>query len=116
MSGKREDITGQKFNKLTAVRFSQLNKHQQSVWLFKCDCGGKIITNVNSVKKGVPASCGCLRKETIKKNKEILRIAKKVSDEWRRWWKTENTLPSSEFVSAVHNLDALFPGKKVIDD
>ena len=55
------DITGKKFNKLTAVKFvEKRHKMQTHYWLFNCDCGNsKIIRKSNVVHNGVK-SCGCM--------------------------------------------------------
>src|SRR3546814_6988085 len=63
---KVEDITGQKFGRLTAVEFAGFNKPEpprQSLWLFKCECGSEKVISRNSVINGHARSCGCLRRE-----------------------------------------------------
>lgn len=62
MSGKKTDITGQKFGKLTVIKFNKIVNHNPH-WLCKCNCG-----NIKSVQRGClisgqTRSCGCLRKE-----------------------------------------------------
>lgn len=57
------DITGQKFNKLTALKFAYI-KSGNTYWYFKCDCGGISITNKHRVVKNKTKSCGCLFKKT----------------------------------------------------
>ena len=42
----------------------------EAQWLCECECGNKIITLGNSLKKGMTKSCGCLMKETISKMKK----------------------------------------------
>ncbi len=56
----REDLTGQKFNRLTAIKPSETKK---SAWLFRCDCGTEKELTSSPVKKGVTKSCGCLIRE-----------------------------------------------------
>lgn len=70
MGRPRSDITGQKFGKLTAIRLFEL-RDQRSYWLFKCDCGGEIITRVTRVKSGSAKSCGCYRKGSDKPKRII---------------------------------------------
>jgi hypothetical protein len=60
-----KDITGQKFNKLTAVRYSH-HKNSKSFWLFLCDCGNESIVSKSSVTTGGTISCGCARKKKTK--------------------------------------------------
>ena len=61
----REPIikAGDKYNRLTAVRFDHRNKHGSQYWLFKCDCENEKIIRVSSVKNNSAKSCGCLHKE-----------------------------------------------------
>lgn len=55
------DITGQKFGRLTAIRYVGKGK-----WLFKCDCGKEHITRGSVVRNGLVVSCGCYHREIIK--------------------------------------------------
>ncbi len=57
------DLTGQKFNRLTAVCVVGSDKHRKRQWLFQCDCGGEIVTIGSDVKAGKAKSCGCLLSE-----------------------------------------------------
>ena len=63
---KRESIIkkGDKYNRLTAIRFDHKRGNQQ-YWLFKCDCGNEKMLDVSDVKSGNTKSCGCLQKEKI---------------------------------------------------
>lgn len=65
---KRKPIIkrGDKYNFLTAVRFSHRDKRSQLYWLFKCDCGNKKVIVVEDVKKGSIKSCGCMQRELLK--------------------------------------------------
>lgn len=57
------DLTGQKFNFLTAIRYlGKIKDNQQKYWLFQCDCGKQIETLAASVKDEKTKSCGCKRK------------------------------------------------------
>ena len=58
--GRFEDITGQKFGRLTAINYAGDRK-----WLFKCDCGKEKIIRTNDVKSGRTQSCGCYGREKI---------------------------------------------------
>lgn len=59
---KNIDITGHKFNNLTAIRYEKTYRNQQ-YWLFKCDCGKEKILPKHHVRKGEVKSCGCLLKQ-----------------------------------------------------
>jgi len=55
-----KDITGQKFNKLTAVCFMRRNeKTRSSTWMFKCKCGGLVVRVKSKVMMGKTVDCGC---------------------------------------------------------
>lgn len=65
---KRLDITGQRWNRLVAVRFSHVSKkNYNAYWVFKCDCGVEKVINASQVKIGSTKSCGCLNIEQAKK-------------------------------------------------
>lgn len=60
-----EDLTGQKFGRLTVVRFLTQEERttRQYDWWCVCDCGNEIKANSYKLKKGLQQSCGCLKKE-----------------------------------------------------
>lgn len=59
----REDLTGKKFGRLTAIEFSHKGKNRKTYWLWQCDCGKLIVARTDCVKSGRTQSCGCLKKE-----------------------------------------------------
>lgn len=61
LSPYAEDLTGQKFGKLTVVAHHGYSKDHHVLWECLCDCGNKKITQSNSLKrkKGGTVSCGC---------------------------------------------------------
>jgi hypothetical protein len=63
--GKRQDLTGQKFGKLTAVEEAGKNSKGTWQWLWACDCGGTKIAVPAIVKNGNTSSCGCIRREVL---------------------------------------------------
>lgn len=60
---KVKDLTGQKFGRLTPLKFLRIEKHK-AIWLCQCDCGNSIEVRGVELTKGHTKSCGCLRKET----------------------------------------------------
>lgn len=58
-----QDITGQKFGRLTAVKTLSDRKCGAVVWLWKCECGKEIQSRAAIVKNGHTQSCGCLRRK-----------------------------------------------------
>lgn len=61
------NITGMRFGRLIAIKWVGKNKHNQSIWECKCDCGNIIDINSNSLISGNTKSCGCLKKEVARK-------------------------------------------------
>lgn len=55
------DITGEKFNYLTAIKFLRIEKSRGSIWLFQCDCGKTRELLAGTVKNGHIKHCGCMR-------------------------------------------------------
>ncbi len=60
--GQGRDITGNKYNRLTAIKFSHFgeSKYKSRYWLFKCDCGKEKAIGKEYVTGGYTKSCGCL--------------------------------------------------------
>jgi len=59
-----EDIAGQRFGMLVAVRRMPSEK-ARTMWLCKCDCGGEKIAEKQALKNGRVRSCGCLRQRAL---------------------------------------------------
>lgn len=68
MRGVAENLTGQKFGKLTVIKQEGKAKDNHILWLCQCDCGSDPIkVPSNSLKLGRTTSCGCIPKEIIRK-------------------------------------------------
>ncbi len=57
--GTFKDITGQTFNRLTAIKRTGIGKHGFAVWLFSCECGNEVERAGYSVTHNKTKSCGC---------------------------------------------------------
>jgi len=64
--GRLNDLTGQKFGRLTVIERAE-NKGKETMWHCKCDCGNEKDINSTNLTKGLTRSCGCLAKETTSK-------------------------------------------------
>lgn len=65
------DRTGQKYGRLTVIKFIGITegKKKRSIWLCKCDCGNQKEILGERLASGKTQSCGCLNKEiNIKKS------------------------------------------------
>lgn len=69
------DITNQKFNRLTAIRYVG-----KSRWLCKCDCGNEITVITAHLRSGHTKSCGCLQRENTSKANQISILGKKFGN------------------------------------
>ena len=72
MNSKVKDITGEKFGKLTVIKFSHIKKYRSN-WECLCECGNTKIVATPNLRNGDTKSCGCLKKEkayTRNKNKD----------------------------------------------
>lgn len=62
-----EDLTGQKFQHITALEYVKNDKFGKALWKFQCDCGKIKVLNAASAKAGLTSSCGCKRSEGARK-------------------------------------------------
>lgn len=67
---KVKDLTGQKFNMLTAVKLVRTTQKKASVWLFRCDCGNEKEIRGDLVKSGRVKSCGCSKNVSWNRDKK----------------------------------------------
>lgn len=64
MKRHRDDLTGQKFGRLTALSFVRSDPEKgRTFWRCLCDCGKETRVNAHSLKTGMTKSCGCLHDE-----------------------------------------------------
>lgn len=59
------DISGQRFGKLTAVKYVGSNKGWGAIWECVCDCGNTVNVKKGSLMTGGTKSCGCLNREQL---------------------------------------------------
>lgn len=63
----RYDLTGQRFNRLVAIKDTGKRKYSNVIWLCQCDCGNLTEVYATRLKRGLTKSCGCLHIEILKK-------------------------------------------------
>lgn len=61
MKKQRLDIVGKTFGLLTVIEFAYTNRHKQSMWRCKCECGNERIVSGSHLVSGRSKSCGCLK-------------------------------------------------------
>lgn len=60
----RRDIAGQRFHRLTALRWNGSSRRGMSYWQCVCDCGKEKAVSLSSLHCGTTKSCGCLSDES----------------------------------------------------
>lgn len=61
---KTQNLEGQRFGRLIAVRFSGFSVRCQNFsWICRCDCGKECIVRACNLRSGHTRSCGCLSQE-----------------------------------------------------
>lgn len=74
---KRIDLTGQRFGRLTVIRYDH-SEHDGAHWLCKCDCGNEKVAAGYSLRSGNTKSCGCLNSDASRAKLEKARAAIKA--------------------------------------
>lgn len=67
---KRIDLTGQRFGRLTVVKFAgykkRSNGYNVGYWQCMCQCGRSSVVSTSHLTSGWIRSCGCLQRETAR--------------------------------------------------
>jgi hypothetical protein len=57
------DLSGDRFSRLTVLRREGTNKHGNSMWLCRCECGNTLTVASGHLRSAHTQSCGCLMVE-----------------------------------------------------
>ena len=81
------ELTGQKFGRLTVIRFAGKDKHGRSTWLCRCECGKQTTIEMSQLVTGHTLSCGCLKLEKTVERSTTHGHARRrdKSPEYRSW-------------------------------
>lgn len=61
---RRLQIQGQKFGRLTVIKFHSIDPiRKESQWLCRCECGNEVVVKGYKLTSGHTKSCGCLNRE-----------------------------------------------------
>lgn len=64
-----EDLTGQKFGRLTVVSIDGYHEYpsgrKSTKWICRCECGNQVSVIGQNLKSGTTKSCGCIRLEDL---------------------------------------------------
>lgn len=61
-----QDLTGQKFGRLTVLEYAGRDNGRFSLWRCRCVCGKYTTARASSLRYGTTKSCGCLQAERTK--------------------------------------------------
>lgn len=60
-------LKGQKFGRLLVIEKTDNRSNGHIKWMCECECGNKLEVSSYHLQNGNVKSCGCLKKETVKK-------------------------------------------------
>ena len=63
LSIPRDDISGQCFGRLTAIKDMPRVPFRQTAWMCLCSCGKEAVVTLGHLRAGHTQSCGCLQSE-----------------------------------------------------
>jgi 5-methylcytosine-specific restriction endonuclease McrA len=58
-----KEETGNKYNRLTVIKFSHKDKWQVVHWKCRCECGNEVVVSGGKLRSGHTKSCGCYKTE-----------------------------------------------------
>ena len=83
---------GNRYGRLTVIRYDHTDKRQGAYWLCACDCGCTSVVKGNRLRNGKTKSCGCLKREAQENlgenTKEISSVRMKEFN--KVFWTEEN--------------------------
>lgn len=79
----RVDLSGKRFGRLTVTKLLK-TENNSAIWECKCDCGNTTTASTYMLKSQKKKSCGCLKKEVIKKGANV-KHGKRYSRLYKTW-------------------------------
>lgn len=58
----RNDLTGQRFGRLTVIAPTEKRSCRSVIWICRCDCGEEIEVRATMLRSGHTTSCGCVKR------------------------------------------------------
>jgi hypothetical protein len=108
-----KDLTGQRFGRLTVKHRG--GSARKSDWLCQCDCGNECVVIGENLHSGNTRSCGCLRKEALRTNKDL--SSKKLYDLANAkvgWWTVVERAGSSSNGEALWRCECVCGTKGMV--
>lgn len=69
--GSKQDLTGKKFGRLTAIKPVGIASNGSIMWKCRCDCGNQTTARSDNLNYGKKKSCGKCRPPVIEKIKKF---------------------------------------------
>ena len=63
--GKVKDICGQKFGRLTVIKYAGADKNGNALFECECECGNHLVTRGERLRRGGILSCGCANAKSL---------------------------------------------------
>ena len=84
--GKREDLTGQRFGRLTVVNLNEeISKQKKKLhWNCKCDCGNECVVRGDHLRGCATTSCGCYNREVLSEKMRKMNIEQWQDEEYKQ--------------------------------
>jgi len=94
LTKKGKNETGKRYSRLLVLEDAGKDNFGNKKWLCACDCGNKKIIVGMFLRKGLIASCGCLRKEVSSKTMTRLNTKHGLSrtKEYKTHYATKHTM------------------------
>jgi len=88
--GKRRSfrsLVGQRFGRLEVVEYLGSDRHHNTLWLCRCECGQEKRVHGPCLKSGNTISCGCVMREKVAKRSSTHGCARvgRLTPEFRTW-------------------------------
>lgn len=85
--GKKIDLAGQRFGRLTAISKGSKNASGKFLWLCICDCGNERLIPTGNLQSGNSRSCGCLRDELHEERVRTHGMTRsRIHNVWTHMW------------------------------
>lgn len=89
MSGRRIEMEGRVFGRLVVVDLQGINQHGERMYSCLCECGGYVVTQGSTLRRGLCSSCGCKRAEgganfTALREQRAAVFAARAARQWGR--------------------------------
>ncbi len=79
------DMRGQRYGRLIVLRRVGRHSNGGVLWLCRCNCGRRIEASRHDLRIGDSKSCGCYRRERLRRHGEAGHAYSRATKEYRSW-------------------------------